>query len=68
MVNKMGLIIISIILCIATIIGVLVMADNKVWCLSGLLWLLIILLGCFTTVGANAVGIFYNPLKRRDTR
>lgn len=59
----MFLIITSIILCILTILAVLATADNKAWCLAGLLWLAMILLGCFTIVGANRVGIFYNPLK-----
>lgn len=31
--------------------------------LLGLLWLLLILFGCFTNIGANKVGIVYNPLK-----
>lgn len=31
--------------------------------LLGLLWLLIILFGCFTNIGANKVGIAYNPFK-----
>lgn len=31
--------------------------------LLGLCWLLMILFGCFTTIGANKVGIVYNPLK-----
>ena len=30
--------------------------------LLGLLWLLLILLGCFVNVGTNRVGIVYNPL------
>lgn len=68
----MGLIITSIILCVLTIIGVLAFCSyeeiSKAWCLTGFLWLFMILFGCFTTVGANTVGIFYNPLKRRNTR
>lgn len=31
--------------------------------LLGFLWLLLILFGCFTNIGANKVGIVYNPLK-----
>lgn len=33
------------------------------YCFLGFLWLLIILFGCFTTIDANTVGIFYNPFK-----
>lgn len=63
----MGLIITSIILTIATVIGIglyCIMEDYKLWwSLLGFLWLLLILLGCFTKIGANQVGIMYNPFK-----
>ena len=61
----MGLIITSIILSIGTIIGLLIAFEDeyKKWSLLGLLWLVIILFGCFTTVGANTVGILYNPFR-----
>ena len=63
----MGLIITSIILSIITIFIILgVCYENEAnmkWCLLGLLWLVIILFGCFTTVGANTVGILYNPFR-----
>ena len=65
----MGLIIASVILSITTIIGVLVvrglfeMDFSKKWSLLGLLWLVIILFGFFTSIGANEVGIMYNPFK-----
>ena len=63
----MGLVITSIIFSLITIIGVLVYCIseeyNKLWSLLGFLWLVIILFGCFTNVGANTVGIMYNPFK-----
>lgn len=63
----MGLIIVSIILTIATVIGIglyCIMEDYKLWwSLLGFLWLLLIVLGCFTKIGANQVGIMYNPFK-----
>lgn len=66
----MFLIITSVLLAIISIIGIGVYitddADdntNYAWCLLGLLWLLLILFGCFTIIGANTVGIFYNPFK-----
>lgn len=63
----MGLIITSVILTILTIVGVLVYCisegHNRMWSLIGLAWLLIIIFGCFTTIGANTVGIMYNPFK-----
>lgn len=68
----MGLIITSIILCVLTMIGIFIYCfeegNNLAWSLLGLLWLLLIVFNCFSTVGANTVGIFYNPLKRRYTR
>lgn len=66
----MFLIIISILLTVGTMIGIAVYitedADdntNYAWCFLGLLWLVLILFGCFTVIGANTVGIFYNPFK-----
>ena len=63
----MGLIITSIILSILTVIGVYVICKclekNKKWSLLGLIWLIIIVFGCFTNIGANTVGIMYNPFK-----
>ena len=63
----MGLIILSIVLTILTVGGVLFYCiaeeHNKFWCLLGLLWLVIIFFGCFTTIGANTVGIMFNPFK-----
>lgn len=63
----MGLIITSIVLSIITgaiILGISVEAEySKKWSLLGLLWLVIIIFGCFTNIGANKVGIMYNPFK-----
>lgn len=63
----MGLIITSIILSIFTIGGILAFCIyeeyNKKWCLLGLVWLILIIFGCFTTIGANQVGIMYNAFK-----
>lgn len=66
----MFLIIISILLTVITISSIAVYitddADgntNYAWCFLGLLWLVLILFGCFTVIGANTVGIFYNPFK-----
>lgn len=63
----MGLIITSVILTVLTIGGILVYCiyeeHSKKWALLGLLWLLIIIFGCFTIIGANTVGIMYNPFK-----
>lgn len=63
----MGLIITSIVLTVLTVIGILLYCItedyNKLWCLLGLLWLIMIVFGCFTTIKANQVGIFYNPFK-----
>lgn len=69
----MGLIITSVILSIVTMIGIIVFRGymieefesnfSKKWILLGLLWLVIILFGCFTNIGANNVGIMYNPFK-----
>lgn len=63
----MGLIITSIILSILT--GLIILYYCKEtekslkWSLLGLIWLVIILFGFFTNVGANTVGIMYNPFK-----
>lgn len=67
----MGLLITSCILAILTaILCSLTMVDTgdvklkfSKKSLLGLLWLLLILFGCFTNIGANKVGIVYNPLK-----
>lgn len=64
----MGLIIFSIILTIVLIMALGVDLENKKWSfrprmILGLSGLLIILFGCFTTIGANTVGIMYNPFK-----
>lgn len=65
----MMLIIISIVLTILTILGILGAISSleiecsKLWSLLGLLWLIIILFGFFTNIGANEVGIMYNPFK-----
>lgn len=63
----MGLIIISIILSVLTI-GIILFyciseEYNVAWSLLGVLWLIMILFGCFTNVEANTVGIMYNPFK-----
>ena len=58
----MGLIIISVILTIVVVIG-LWAYDFKFKSLLGFLCLLIIGFGCFTKIGANTVGIMYNPFK-----
>lgn len=65
----MGLIITSIILAVITaaLLGIRLDEDScfiykpGVRMLLGLLWLLIILFGCFTNIGANTVGIVYDP-------
>lgn len=62
----MGLIITSIILAVITVIGLgydFTEEEYKVRprMLLGLSWLVIILLGCFTNIGANTVGIVYDP-------
>lgn len=63
----MGLIIISVILTIVTALGILgyCIAEeySGIWSLLGLLWLILIFFGCFTNIGANQVGIMYNPFK-----
>lgn len=63
----MGLIITSIILSIVTVLGILFWCigegDSIAWSLLGLLWLVLIFFGTFTNIGANQVGIMYNPFK-----
>lgn len=63
----MGLVITSVILTIVTVIGILIYCigegNNIAWSLLGLLWLLLIVFGFFTSVGANTVGIMYNPFE-----
>lgn len=63
----MGLVITSVILTIVTVIGILIYCigegNNIAWSLLGLLWLLLISFGFFTSVGANTVGIMYNSFK-----
>ena len=65
----MGLIITSIVLSLLTIGTVLIVRGyteskfSKKWSLLGLLWLVIIIFGCFTSIKANNVGIMYNPFK-----
>lgn len=69
----MGLIITSVIISIIIVLGIVGLIaylnyDNQKkfsykWCLCGFLFLLIILFGCVTSVGANTVGIIYNPFK-----
>ena len=63
----MGLIIVSIVLSIITVIGIglyCIYEENKLWwSLFGFLWLILIAFGCFTNIGANQVGIMYNPFK-----
>lgn len=63
----MGLIIVSIVLSIITVIGIAlycIYEEYKLWwSLFGFLWLILIVFGCFTNIGANQVGIMYNPFK-----
>lgn len=64
----MGLIIFSVILSIVLAIGLGYSFKYEEWNLrprmiGGISGLLIILFGCFTTIGANTVGIMYNPFK-----
>lgn len=64
----MFLIIFSIILTIILVISLGINFEKEEWnfrprMLCGLLGLLIILFGCFTIIGANTVGIMYNPFK-----
>lgn len=63
----MKLIITSVLLTLLTVGGILVYCmyeeHSKVWALLGLLWLFMIIFGCFTIIEANTVGIMYNPFK-----
>ena len=68
----MGLIITMIVLSILTVIGLCLYFGSdtttlgfkfKKKSLLGFLWLAFILFGCFTNIGANTVGIVYNPFK-----
>ena len=68
----MVLIIVSIVLMLITFIAINIQWDEyefisgfkyKKISLLSLLWLLIIFFGCFTNVGANKVGIVYNPFR-----
>lgn len=61
----MGLVITSIVLSLITMGAILAFCiceeAKKRWCLLGSLWLIIIIFGFFTSIGANEVGIMYNP-------
>lgn len=63
----MGLIITSIILSLISMGAILLLClyeeYKKRWCLLGLVWLIIIIFGFFTNIGANEVGIMYNPFR-----
>lgn len=64
----MGLIIFSVILTIILVLGLGYSFTDEEWSLRprmilGLVGLLIIIFGCFTNIGANTVGIMYNPFK-----
>lgn len=63
----MWLVVISIILTILTVMGILICCigedSNILWSITGFAWLILIFFGCFTTIGANTVGIMYNPFK-----
>ena len=59
----MFLVIISVVLTIITIISMAISDETRGFCWIGLGCLLLILFGCFTNIGANTVGIFYNPFK-----
>jgi len=64
----MFLLITCIILSVLTFIGLSFnVTDNKFKItkksFGGFLWMLLILFACFTNIGANKVGIVYNPLK-----
>jgi regulator of protease activity HflC (stomatin/prohibitin superfamily) len=64
----MVLIIITVVLILATAFGLGLDLENDEWkprkrMLFSLIWLVLILFGCFTNIGANKVGIVYNPLK-----
>lgn len=63
----MGLVITSVILAVITVLVILFYCigddHNIAWSLLGLLWLVLIFFGTFTNIGANTVGIMYNPFK-----
>lgn len=64
----MVLIIITIVLVLITAFGLGIDLNNDTWkpnkkMLLSLVWLILIVFGCFTNIGANRVGIVYNPLK-----
>lgn len=64
----MILIIITIVLILITAFGLGIDLNNDTWkpnkkMLLSLVWLILIVFGCFTNIGANRVGIVYNPLK-----
>lgn len=64
----MVLIIISIVLTLITAFGLGIDLNDDKWkpnkkMLLSLVWLVLIVFGCFTNIGANRVGIVYNPLK-----
>lgn len=64
----MVLIIITIVLILITAVGLGIDLNNDTWkpnkkMLLSLVWLILVVFGCFTNIGANRVGIVYNPLK-----
>lgn len=64
----MVLIIITIVLVLITAFALGIDLTNDTWkpskkMLLSLVWLILIVFGCFTNIGANRVGIVYNPLK-----
>lgn len=64
----MVLIIITIVLVLITAFGLGIDLNDDTWkpnkkMLLSLVWLILIVFGCFTNIGANRVGIVYNPLK-----
>lgn len=64
----MGLIILSVSLSLISVLGILLYItveeiSNKKGCLLGLGWLILIIFGCFSNIGANNVGVLYNPFK-----
>jgi len=67
----MFVVILSAILCLITMICLCIQIENdefkgfkiKPRVLLGLIWLVLILFGCFVNITANKVGIVYNPFK-----
>ena len=58
----MFLIIMSLILVVVTAVAIYVINEGVTFkMLFSLGWLLLILFGCFTNIGANTVGIVYDP-------